>query len=143
MFPLYRPYLSLPIDELRGCFPSQGGHCIYADLSTGQTARDIFSGGPIQIGSGFNGQEYSGWSWQPNCQYFGINTPYNYRRARFGLTSNQENDCGSNDTAIGFGLGPQGHSPVGERWGSGEMCLSSVCSQGIREIGFPGLLYGR
>ena len=136
-------FLSLPINELLGCFPTEGGHCIYADPFTNQSAVDIFSSGAQQFGSGFNGQEYSGWSWQPNCQYFGINTPYNYRRARFGLTSNQENDCNSNDTAIGFGLAPYGHSPSGERWGSGQMCMSTQCSQGNVEEGFPGLLYGR
>jgi hypothetical protein len=136
-------FLSLPIDELLGCFPTEGGHCIYADLSTGESAVDIFSSGSVQIGTGFNGEEYSGWSWQPNCKYFGINTPYNYRRARFGFTSNQENDCNSNDTAIGFGLGPSGHSAVGERWGSGQMCLSTNCTQGNVEEGFPGLLFGR
>ncbi len=136
-------FLSLPIDELLGCFPTQGGHCIYADPFSHQTARDIFSSGAQQFGSGFNGQAYSGWSWQPNCHYFGINTPYNYRRARFGLTANQENDCSSNDTAIGFGLGPSGHSTAGERWGSGQLCLSTNCSQGNVESGFPGLLFGR
>ena len=136
-------FVSLPIDELLGCFPTQGGHCIYADPFTNQSAVDIFSSGAQQFGSGFNGQQYSGWSWQPNCQYFGINTPYNYRRARFGLTSNQENDCSSNDTAIGFGLGPYGHSTTGEVWGSGQMCMSTQCSQGNVETGFPGLLFGR
>ena len=136
-------FLSLPINELLGCFPTQGGHCIYADPFSNQSAVDLFSSGSQQFGSGFNGQAYSSWSWQPNCQYFGINTPYNYRRTRFGLTSNQENDCNSNDTAIGFGLAPYGHSPSGERWGSGQMCMSSNCSQGMVEEGFPGLLFGR
>ena len=136
-------FLSLPINELMGCFPTEGGHCIYADLGTGQTAQAIFSGGAIQMGSGWNGQSYSGWSWQPNCHYFGVNTPYHYRRARFGFTANQEGDCSSNDTAIGFGLGPYGHSGNGEIWGSGQMCLSSNCSSGNTNEGFPGLLYGR
>ena len=124
-----------------GVFQQKGGTVFMLTLSP--SAVDIFSSGAQQFGSGFNGQEYSGWSWQPNCQYFGINTPYNYRRARFGLTSNQENDCNSNDTAIGFGLAPYGHSPSGERWGSGQMCMSTQCSQGNVEEGFPGLLYGR
>ena len=136
-------FLSLPINELLGCFPTQGGHCIYADPFTHQSAVDIFSSGSLQIGTGFNGQEYSGWSWQPNCQYFGINTPFNYFRARFGLTSNQENNCNSNDTAIGFGLGPIGHSPSGVRWGSGQLCMYTQCSQGNVDEGFPGLLFGR
>jgi hypothetical protein len=136
-------YTRLPISELRGCFPTQNNHCIYASLNVTATARSIFAGGSIQVGAGFNGQEYNGWSWQPNCHYFGVNTPFAYRRARFGFTANQENDCSSNDTAIGFGLGPLGHSPAGERWGSGQMCLSSQCTQGMVEVGFPGLLYGR
>jgi len=136
-------FTDLTINELRGCFPTQGGHCLDVQTNTSQTAKDIFSGGSIQQGTGFDGQMYSGWSYQPNCKWMGVNTPYCYRRARLGLTSNQEGDCSSNDTAIGFGLAPYCHSPSGERHGSGQMCMSSECSQGNVEVGFPGLLWGR
>ena len=46
--------------------------------------------------------------------------------------------------AIGFGLAENCHTGAGERHGSGEMCLSSLCSGGTTvNRGFPGLLWGR
>jgi hypothetical protein len=137
-------FTDLPISELRGCFPTEGNHCIQAQPNTVQTAVALFNSGSFQQGSNFDGQMYAGWSYQPNCKYMGINTPYCYRRARFGFSSNQEPDCSSNDTAIGFGLAENCHTGAGERHGSGEMCLSSQCSGGTTvNRGFPGLLWGR
>jgi hypothetical protein len=139
----YQSFMDLGLSSLRGCFPSQGNHCINFTVSGSQTAQQIFAGGALQQGSNFDGQMYSGWSYQPNCKYFGINTPYCYRRARFGLTSNQENSCASNDTAIGFGLSEYCHTGSGERHGAGEMCLSTDCSNGNQNNGFLGLLWGK
>ena len=144
-------FVRLPINELRGCVSTQGGqvqwpwsgHCFYGASNTNQTAVGLFSSGSLQFGSGFNGEEYSGWSWQPNCHYYGTNTPFNYYRARFGFTANQENDCNTNDTAIGFGIAPYGFSSSSYRYGSGQICSSTQCSQGNVDNGFPGLLYGR
>ena len=140
----FSSFNELDITELMGCFPTQGNHCFFANISSANTAREIFSGGSQQMGSGWNGQSYSGWSWQPNCHYFGINTPYCYQRARFGFTANQEGDCNSNDTAIGFGLARTCGADAASSKGSGNLCLSSGCSQGPTiNVGFMGLLYGR
>jgi hypothetical protein len=139
----YQSFIDLGLSSLRGCFPSEGNHCINFTVSGSQTAQQVFAGGAQQQGSNFDGQMYSGWSYQPNCKYFGVNTPYCYRRTRFGLTSNQENTCASNDTAIGFGLSEYCHSASGERHGAGEMCLSTNCSQGTKNNGFLGLLWGK
>ena len=138
----FSSFLQLDIREMMGCFPTQGNHCIFAEFGNQTTAQEIFTGGSQQMGAGWNNQSYSGWSWQPNCHYLGINTPYCYRRARFGFTANQENDCSSNDTAIGFGLASCGANSS-ENLGSGNLCLSSGCTQGIVNTGFMGLLYGR
>ena len=136
-------YLELPISEMRGCFPSEE-HCIYVEYGTSRTALAIFTGGAQQQGSAFDEQmPDSGWSYQPHCKWYGVNSPYCYRRTRFGFTSNQENNCSSNDTAIGFGLAPYCHSGGGERHGSGAMCLSSNCTEGSQNEGFPGLIWGR
>ena len=136
-----QPFLDLPIDELNGCFPGYS-HCIYADIATGQTPVDIFSGGSIQIGNNFNGQMYSGWSYQTNCRYFGINVPHS-TKARFGFSANQENNCNSNDTGIGFGLGTV-WSGNGTHYSSGQVCSWNGCSNGnYLYQGFPGLLWGR
>ena len=137
----YEAFTSLPLYELRGCFPDQGDHCIFGDELGYGTAQELFSGGYTQIGSGHDGQLYSGWSTQPNCQEFGVNTPYQYQRVRFGLTANQENDCNTNDTAVGFGVGP--HNTTGASYGSGTKCLSSQCSLGNTDAGFSGLLWSR
>ena len=136
-------FVQLDITEMMGCFPTQGNHCFFASFSNQETAQEIFSGGSQQMGSGWNGQSYSAWSWQPNCHYFGINTPYCYRRARFGFTANQEPDCNTNDTAIGFGLARTCGVNTSENVGSGNLCLSSDCTKGEVNVGFLGLLYGR
>ncbi|MCO4773092.1 MAG: proprotein convertase P-domain-containing protein, partial [Deltaproteobacteria bacterium] len=135
----YESFVDVPALEVRGCFP-QDSVCIYADPLPG-TALDIFSGGDEQIGTGFDGQLPSAWSAQPNCQWFGFNSPYQYQATRFGFTANQENDCQTNDTALGFGVGPT--SGGGTNYGAGELCLSTQCSQGNVNSGFEGLLWVR
>ncbi len=138
----YESFTDLPLTALRACFPTEGGgHCATKTFTSGPTAVGIFAGAADTV----NGHPdfLSSWSTQPNCQVFGINTPYQYRRARFGWTANQENDCNSNDTAIGFGLGPLNHGATNEDWSSGELCLSSNCTNGNQNRGFPGLLWAR
>jgi len=135
----FEPFLSLPAVELRGCFPDVG-HCIFADPEPG-TAQEIFAAGSQQFGSGFDGQFYDPWSTQPNCQWFGINSPYQYQRTRFGFTANQENNCSSNDTAVGFGVGP--YNTSGSSYGAGTLCTSTLCDDGNTDSGFPGLLWAR
>ncbi len=133
-------YLNLPIEELNGCFPTQNGHCIYAEVGPHSSAKELFSGNTMQIGSGFNGQMNNSWSHQNHCNYFGVNTPHS-TRARFGFSSNNENNCNSNDSAIGFGLGT-GSNSGWARYSSGMIC-DWYCTNGDAEVGFPGLLWGR
>ena len=139
----YMSYLKVPIHEMRACFPTQQGHCIKARLpGSAQTARNWLSGFPVKLGKGHDGQRLDSWSTQPNCRYFGLNTPHCNQRVRFGFTANQEDNCRSNDTAIGIGLG----SHCGQRTpgrGAGQMCLSSECSNGQVNEGFVALLWGR
>ena len=136
----YQSFTDMPFTELEGCFPTEGGTCITATFAE-TTAQALFSGSAQQVGTGFDGQFYAPWSTQPNCQWFGINSPYNYQAVRFGFTANQENDCNTNDTAVGFGVGPQG--TTGNAYGAGELCTSSLCNNGNVNGGFPGLLWGR
>jgi hypothetical protein len=139
----YSSYLQVPVKELRACFPTQQQHCIKANLpGNAKPARDWLSGFPIKLGKGHGGQRLESWSSQSRCRYFGLNTPHCNQRARFGFTANQENDCRSNDTAIGLGLGSHcGQHSKGH--GAGQMCLSSDCSRGPVNEGFVGLLWGR
>jgi hypothetical protein len=55
----------------------------------------------------------------------------------------QENNCGSHDTAAGFGVGPIGHNTANEHHGAGAMCLSSNCNQGNTNQGLRGILWGK
>ncbi len=125
--------------QLRACFPTQGNWCYSASVTAG-AALDVFNGSFVSYGS-YGAQFYSGWSTQPNCQTFGINTPYQYQRVRFGFTANQEADCLSNDNAVGLGVGPL--NTAGSSWGAGQKCMSTGCSNGNVDTGFPGLLWGR
>jgi hypothetical protein len=49
------------------------------------------------------GNAISAFDNQPNCNVCGFLLDYTYARARWGITMNNENDCGSNDSAAGFG----------------------------------------
>jgi len=76
---------------------------------------------------------------QLNCNAEGFNTPYNYAKARIGIQANQENNCGSCDSVIGFGLGSFtcGVSPVsvGAGWGCCSPCQDingNDCSTGSK-----------
>ena len=82
------------------------------------------------------------YSAQPNCQNFGVNTPYSYYRTRFGWTANQENDCNSNDTAIGFGINNTANGTANDR-GAGYACTSSNCSKGNVDAAAVGLLWAK
>src|SRR5690606_22706966 len=100
-FPAYN---NMPFSTLRGCFPTQANTCITKTWTSFRTGVATFSGAADVVDGhpGFN----AAWSTQPNCKKFGVNTPHQYIRARFGFTANQENDCGTNDTGVGFGVGP-------------------------------------
>ena len=74
---------------------------------------------------------------QPNCQYYGINLSFGGAvQTRFGWTANQENDCNSNDTAVGFAA----HYGTGDH-GAGYTCESSNCSNGDEYIAVDGLMW--
>jgi hypothetical protein len=47
---------------------------------------------------------------QPNCNQAGTNKSYSTHSVRIGISMNNENDCGSNDSSVGFGgaFGPYG-----------------------------------
>ena len=129
----YQGFLTVPALKLRG---ELDGYTFTMVAPMNGTAQTIFSGPtsitapyPVPLGSGAK------WSVQPFCQSFGINTPYQYQQARFGWTANQENDCSSNDTALGLGLGQT------SKHGAGYTCLSTGCSQGGVDSGGNGLLW--
>lgn len=46
----------------------------------------------------------SAWDNQPNCNEDRINANFTYAGARIGISMNNEGDCNTNDSCIGFGL---------------------------------------
>jgi hypothetical protein len=133
----YKSFTTLKVSTMRGCLD---GYCFAKDFDASKTGQEIFSGGS-DINSGHPGfGTGDNWSTQPNCQNFGINTPYNYERTRFGYTANQENDCNTNDTAIGFGV-TSTSSRVGQDRGAAYLCASTECSNGNVYVDADGLLW--
>ena len=66
----------------------------------------------------------------------------NGKKVRFGFTSNNEVNCNSNDSVIGFGLG----STVDARFSSGAYCGYNCDPSDPNNVvsdGFPGFLWGR
>lgn len=126
----YAAFVSLPVQTLRG--ELDGYRFTYA--FPGLTARQIFSGATVFV-TPFPTFNTGGanWSAQPNCQQFGTNFTYGLS-VRFGWTANQENNCLSNDTVIGLGVGG---------YGAGYRCTSTECSAGNVDAGGVGLLWGK
>jgi Fibrinogen beta and gamma chains, C-terminal globular domain len=132
----YQSFVSMPISVLRG---ELDGFPFRQSLpAMNLTAAQLFNGEAIIVDTHptFN-TGAANWSTQPNCHLFGVNLLYNppYTGARFGWSANQENDCLTNDTAIGLGLS------TGR--GAGYVCGSTECSAGIVDAGGTGLLWGR
>jgi hypothetical protein len=50
---------------------------------------------------------------QANCNQIGVNRAFNYMYVKIGITANNEGDCSTNDSALGFGV--QGISPYGNQ----------------------------
>jgi hypothetical protein len=103
---------------------------------TGVTARSAFTGSQFNMDSMSRSQfmtwintagvSSSNWDNQPNCNRIGFNrTDSSQTAMRFGITMNNENDCTSNDSAIGFGTysnndtnGVRNVPAGGHRWSS-------------------------
>lgn len=98
--------------------------------------RSIFTGSTINLNSVLNratmlnwfqtgtGTSFTVFDNQPFCNRIGINRSDSASQAmRFGITMNNENDCSSNDSSVGFGTytngnttGPRAIPAGGHRW---------------------------
>lgn len=132
----YQSFLSLPVTTLRG---ELDGFRYTQDFAS-MTAQQIFKR-PAAIIRGFPtfNAGAPNWSTQPNCQVFGVNIPYAHTRTRFGWSANEQDDCTSNDTAIGLGLM---NDSTDER-GAGYECQAPECSPTRVDAAGNGLLWGR
>ncbi len=127
----YAAFVSLPVGTLRGELDGYRFTHPFPSL----TARQIFSGAAVFVTPfpTFN-TDGANWSTQPNCQRFGTNLTDGFSTVRFGWSANQEDDCLTNDTGIGLGVGG---------YGAGYRCTSSECSAGNVDVGGVGFLWGK
>ena len=88
----------------------------------GVTAKDAFTGS--QYNTSFSRSDFLNWvpesnsQWdnQPHCNRNGFNrTDSSSCAMRFGHTMNNENECNSNDSAVGFGCYTNNNSSSGDR----------------------------
>jgi subtilisin-like proprotein convertase family protein len=89
--------------------------------------KDLFSGGAVGTGFGRNAWKalVPNSSAQPNCNTEGVNVSCGSRKVRFGLLTNQENDCQSCDSYLGFGHSGEGGC---DGVGSGFVGCMASCS---------------
>jgi len=133
----YQSFLSLPVTTLRGELDGFR----YTKAFAGPTAQQIFLGSADYV-SGFPTfpGDAPSWSTQANCRIFGVNTPFPHTRIRFGWSANEQEDCTSNDTAIGLGL----MSDDGQyQRGAGYACVGPGCVPRVVYSGGDGLLWGK
>lgn len=120
--------------NLRLCLGSQT-NAITLNVS-GTNCRAYFTGSQIDLNPVLSraqmltwfatgtGQSVSQFDNQPFCNRIGINRADSANQAmRFGITMNNENDCSSNDSSVGFGTytnaqttGPRAIPAGGHRW---------------------------
>jgi len=132
---LARGYYGYSIqNNLRLCLGNKDNAIIYATSST--TPRNLFTGSAINLNALYTRQDFLNWfvagtgqsaavfNNQPFCNRIGFNRSDSASQAmRFGITMNNENDCNSNDSSIGFGTytngnttGPRAIPAGGHRW---------------------------
>ena len=98
-------------------------------ISTSQNnAYDLFTGSHYDPGFSrgdylnWHPQSNSQWDNQPHCNKKGFQPSASQTNCRYGITMNNENECNSNDSAIGFGCHTNSYYPNrttsagGHRW---------------------------
>jgi hypothetical protein len=101
----FRGFFTLPFTAMR--LGMVDGATRYITVAaSGTSLRDVLSGGYRATAAGRNAWRslVANPSLQPNCNREGFNVDGgDYQRVRIGIIANQENDCNSPDSRIGFG----------------------------------------
>ncbi len=138
---LYQAYNTVPFNVIRGCAWSGTSNCVIGVLSgapssmySAMNSSFVESSGPERTAlEMLFGSDSS----QQYCNMVGLNNSSSYMgygvysSARFGLVGNNENDCGSSDSAWGWGVWSNstyecGSGMIGWFWGG----PSYNCTQG-------------
>jgi hypothetical protein len=125
---LLRPYLDTPPSQIMVIMTAvdglPGSPIILANPVPASTLQQLFTDSLLQTDidlSEWHNAVDGGGTYQNNCNYQGFNVAINSYEFRFGIIYNNENDCGSPDTA--FGLGGAGSISAGQYVG----CCPDVC----------------
>ncbi len=101
----FRGFFTLPFSQMR--LGMVDGATRYIVVSAAASSlRDVMAGGFRATSAGRNAWRslVASPSLQPNCNREGFNVDGgSYQRVRIGIMANQENDCDSPDSRIGFG----------------------------------------
>jgi hypothetical protein len=105
-------FVYFPQTAVRMCLTSLTNNLYESSWSALGSLRDIFNSGTNRS-SGITRSQWISWlntggvnysfGSQPNCNASGANQNYNFARVRLGLSMNNEGDCSSNDSYLGFG----------------------------------------
>jgi hypothetical protein len=106
-----RAYESVAFSEMRLAMDTIDN--VMVETVTAGAARTLFSGG--HVGSPHSRDEFLTWhpmnnnNWdnQPHCNTRGFQPSASATNCRYGLLMNNENECNSNDAAVGFGCHSQ------------------------------------
>ncbi|MEZ4409600.1 MAG: fibrinogen-like YCDxxxxGGGW domain-containing protein [Polyangiales bacterium] len=97
---------------------------------SGTALRDRFAGASVgtSLGRANWYRLLSSPSLQPNCNAEGVNVGVGgYRRVRLGIVANQEGDCASPDSSLGFGFGGDTNSCVTASFASTSVGNVATC----------------
>ncbi len=138
-----RGFIAMPFTEMRLCMLDGSLRCIVVPF-TGTSLRDVFASGrrPTNVGRNAWRSLVASPSLQPFCNAEGFNVDGSpYGRVRLGILTNQENDCATVDSRLGFGgqynmCGPGDANSVGN-------VASCGPDNGDRDARFFGFIFVR
>jgi subtilisin-like proprotein convertase family protein len=131
-------FVNVPGTTVRGCKGASGA-CFQQSLGGTKTLQVVFNEG-FKGGGPDRGTVNALWGndgGQPNCNGSGLNNASatyggygTYSAARFGLVGNNEGDCGTTDSAWGFGVYGSSNTASGCGCGLAGWSVSNNCTQG-------------
>jgi len=132
----YPAFNTVPFTTIRGCIGSATSNCLTHTFGSQiSSALSLFSGGYRNEGPDRTAfQNTFNMRTQCNCGARGFNNTAcssGQVRVRWGAVGNQENDCNSCDTAIGWGIEWAGTSSYNGSCGGVQSCCCDGCCQNL------------